>query len=157
MELKSIILGGAFALSGAIPVIADNAYVTIQMNDGTKNSYLLSSVPKITHSADSLIVEGDAYASFYLNDVDFFKFTESDLTSVPVLQGNEFRVVYLDNQHVKVEGLAAGSTVLLCSASGTVVSQKKVSADGEVELLLPQTSGVYLLKADKQIVKLVKK
>ena len=157
MNLKKCLAGISLAIAGSVPVVAGNTYVTIQKNDGTKSSFLLSAVPKITHTADSLKVEGDANASFPLSDVDFFKFTESDLTSVPTLKGDELRVVYLDNQHVRVEGLAAGSQLSLCSVSGAVLSQKQASADGFAEFSLPQAKGVYILKTDKQIVKLVKK
>lgn len=157
MRIKCSLLGIAFSLAGVVPVIAENAYVTIQMNDGTKNSFLLASVPKISHSADSLKVEGDANALFLLNDVDFFNFSESDLTSVPVLQANELRVTYTDNQQVKIEGLEAGAQVWLYSASGVAIAQKSASADGVADFVLPQTPGVYFLKTNKQSVKLVKK
>ncbi|MBR6104656.1 MAG: hypothetical protein IKP81_06335, partial [Paludibacteraceae bacterium] len=88
MNLKKCLAGISLAIAGSVPVVVGNTYVTIQKNDGTKSSFLLSAVPKITHTADSLKVEGDASASFLLSDVDFFKFTESDLTSVPTLKGD---------------------------------------------------------------------
>ena len=157
MSLKKCLAAISLAIAGGVPVVAGNAYVTIQKNDGTKSSFLLSAVPKITHTADSLKVEGDANASFLLSDVDFFNFTESDLTSVPTLKGDELRVVYLDNQHVRIEGFASDTPLLLCSVSGAVLSQKNASAGGFAEFSLPQTKGVYILKTAKQIVKLVKK
>ena len=57
MSLKKCLAAISLAIAGSVPVVAGNTYVTIQKNDGTKSSFLLSAVPKITHTADSLKVE----------------------------------------------------------------------------------------------------
>lgn len=145
-----------FAIAATAHVTAENAFVTINLNDSSKFSYLLANTPKINFTSDSLKVEGAISASFPMQDVDFFNFTESDITSVPALANNEIRVAYTNNHHVRVEGMKAGEQIALYAVSGICISQTNANADGVAEFELPQPAGVYILKAGTQSIKLVK-
>ncbi len=152
--LRSI--GVLLAMASATPIFSESSYVTVNLTDGSKYSFLLSSSPKISYSGDSLKVDGSANTTFPLSKVDSYNFTESDLTDVSVLESNEIRITYSDNSHVKAEGLQPKSAVVLYSVGGAAIQKVNATEEGVAELELPQTKGVYILKTDSQNVKLIK-
>ena len=152
--LRSI--GVLLAMASATPIFAESSYVTVNLTDGSKYSFLLSSSPKISYSGDSLKVDGSANTTFQLSKVDSYNFTESDLTDVSVLGSNEVRFTYSDNSHVKAEGLQPNSPVVLYSVGGAAIQKVNATEDGVAEMELPQAKGVYILKTDFQNVKLIK-
>ena len=143
------------ALFSSAPIFADAAYVTVDLNNGSTYSYLLSESPKISYKNDSLLVRGTVLADFPLNQVISYRFTESDLTSIQDLKSKECRITYLGGNQVKVEGLDGNSPVAIYSATGIVLQKSNASPEGVAELTLPQTKGVYILKTNTQSVKLV--
>ncbi|MBR6597010.1 MAG: hypothetical protein IKK68_03565 [Paludibacteraceae bacterium] len=150
------LFGGLIAMASIAPVFAETTHVTIDLTDGTKFSYLLAELPKITYSTDSLIVSGPARAAFGLNTVDSYYFTDGTVSDALVLGSNEVRITYSDNSHVKAEGLQPYSSVILYSVAGSAIQKVNASAEGVAELGLPQSKGVYILKTDSQTVKLIK-
>lgn len=156
MKAKFSLTGVLLALASTAPVSAVSSFVTVDLNDGTKCSYLLSESPKISYSNDSLFVSGPANAAFKLSDVDAYYFTESDLSKNPLLGSDEIRISYLDNRHVKVEGLQPNSPVVLYATNGVIVKQTNANNAGVAEIELPQVKGIYVLKTNTQTVKLVK-
>lgn len=153
---KKLYLFGVLTALASSPAIADDSYVTVNLTSGSMYSYLLSSAPKISYSGDSLLVSGPANASFLLSDVASYNFTQGDLTNAATLRGNEIRIIYVDNSHVKAEGLEPNTHVALYSVSGTAIQQTNANEDGVSDIELPQAKGVYILKTDHQTVKLIK-
>lgn len=153
---KTNLIGGMLLLAATTPSFAVCSFVTIEMTDGVKKSYLLVDAPKISYTADSLIVSGTVNESFALSKVDFYNFTDSDVSAVPVVNNNEVRISYYDNSHIRAEGLQPGTLVTLFSTTGAVVSQLVASESGSADLVLPPTAGIYILKTNTQSVKLVK-
>ncbi len=155
MKNKFYSIGVLLALYTA-PICSEEAYVTVNLTNGSSYSYLLSGSPKISYSGDSLLVRGPLSSSFLIGDVLSYNFTEGDLTASNVLESNESRIIYVDNNHVKAEGLQPNSTVTLYTTAGTVIEQIKVAETGVAEVDLPQAKGIYILKTNSQSVKLVK-
>lgn len=156
MKNKATLVGALMAIATSTPVFAEASYVTVNLADGSKYSYLLSETPKISYSADSLLVKGSVSAGFEIKKVDSYNFTESDLSKTPVWKSNESRIVYLDNSQVKAEGVQPNSVVALYTSAGVAIQQTKANDEGVATLDLPQTKGVYILKTNSQSVKLVK-
>lgn len=149
-------LVGVLTSFASSPVFAEDAYVTVNLTNGSKYSYLLSESPKITYSNDSLLVSGPASTRFLLDEVDSYNFTETDLSKVQLIGKKEIRISFVDNNHVKAEGLEPKSPVSLFSSTGRTIKQIKATENGLAELELPQAKGVYILKTNDQTVKLVK-
>lgn len=155
MKKKGLLFVTVMGLCGA--VFADPAYVTIELKDLTKKSFVLADSPVFQYRNDSLVVNGSASTSYQFEKVARYYFSDAGETSgIQAVAENEVRVTYLDNQHIQVEGLVANSQVGLFSILGQSIEQK-VSKEGEVvRFTLPNAKGVYILKVDGQSIKLIK-
>lgn len=156
MKAKLSFLGAMLAIASTASMSAETSYVTVNLNNGSRYSYLLSSAPKISYSNDSMLISGSANTGFLLSDVGTYNFTEGNLTDTPVIESNDFRISYTDNSNVKAEGLQPNSSVALYSIAGAFIKQANASEDGVAEIGLPQAKGVYILKTNSQTVKLIK-
>ena len=142
------------ALWGFCSVSASPTHLTFDLTSGATVSYALDEAPTISYEGDSLFINGKLRKAYALSEVDKYRFTEEGLTDLP--KDKVIRLIYVDNQTVSLEGLPANSTAYLYNLSGVLLTSEKVKADGTAKITLPSTAGVYILKTEVQIVKLLK-
>lgn len=142
-------LWGFTSASASLPT-----HLTFDLVSGSSVSYALDESPTITYEGDSLFVNGKLRRSFALSDIDKYRFSDDGLTDLP--KDKVTRLIYVDNQTVSLEGLPANSSAYLYNLSGVLLTTEKVKADGTAKILLPQVAGLYILKVEGQIVKLLK-
>lgn len=154
---NKLCLVGMLTVLAAAPVLAETSYVTINLTDGSKRSYLLADSPKFSYSEDMFLVSGVARTAFPIEEVESYHFTEGDYSDAATLGRDEVRIVYTDNNNVKAEGLQPNTPVALYSTEGSLIQKINANENGVAELALPQAEGVYVLKTNSQSVKLIKK
>ncbi len=154
---KNLCLVGILTAMTAVPMLAETSYVTVNLTNGSKRSYLLADSPNFSYLGNMFRVSGVARTGFPIEEVESYHFTEGDYTDSPVLESNEVRIVYTDNNNVKVEGLQPNTPVALYTTEGALIQTINATEDGVAELALPQAEGVYVLKTNSQSVKLIKK
>lgn len=154
MKKTSLLLLSMMGLGSSM--LAGPSQVTVEFKDLTKKSFVLAESPTFQYKNDSLVINGSASTTYSFGQVKKYYFEDGELSKLSSVEANEVRVTYLDNQHVQIEGLKENSQVALFSVLGQMI-EKKISQSGEViQLTLPNTKGVYILKINEQIVKLIK-
>lgn len=154
MKKTSLLLLSMMGLGSSM--LAGPSQVTVEFKDLTKKSFVLAESPTFQYKNDSLVINGSASTTYSFGQVKKYYFEDGELSKLSSVEANEVRVTYLDNQHVQIEGLKENSQVALFSVLGQLI-EKKTSQSGEViQLTLPNTKGVYILKINEQTVKLIK-
>lgn len=130
--------------------------VTVEFKDLTKKTFVFDESLNFQYKNDSLVINGGVSTAYPFEQVRKYYFQYGESSEIPSVEANEVRVTYLDNQHIQIEGLKENSQVALFSVLGQLIEMKTSQSDEVVQLTLPNTKGVYVLKIDDQIVKLIK-
>ena len=154
MKKTSLILLSMMGLGSSM--LAEPSQVTVEFSDFTKKSFVLAESPTFQYKNDSLVINGSASTTYPFAQVRKYYFEDGDLAKMPSVESNEVRVTYLDNQHIQIEGLKENSQVALFSILGQLIEIKSSQAGETVQMTLPNIKGVYVLKFNEQIVKLIK-
>lgn len=154
MKKTSLILLSMMGLGSSM--LAEPSQVTVEFSDFTKKSFVLAESPTFQYRNDSLVINGSASTTYPFAQVRKYYFEDGDLAKMPSVESNEVRVTYLDNQHIQIEGLKENSQVALFSILGQLIEIKSSQAGETVQMTLPNIKGVYVLKFNEQIVKLIK-
>lgn len=132
-------------------------YMTVEMNSGAKISFLLADNPVITYQDDNLVINKDAKTTYSIEDIKNYHFTENDDTKVKMTNANSLVIVWVDDNTIEVQNATPGSEVSLTAVNGMVVSKNKVDLDGKATVKVSNNAGVYIISADKQSFKIIRK
>ena len=153
--MKKIFLTMALVLSSIVAVIADEVKPVITVN-GTEVEKAMS---EITFSGNNVIisyVDGTS-ASFAKTDEIILTFDGTTAVGSVEAAYETFSYNGIVDGQLKVSGLADGTKVQVYSASGLNVGAGVV-ADGSVSLNVSGlSSGVYVLRVGKNVIKFMKK
>ena len=141
----------------ALGIHAEVKYMTIEMKNGSKISFLLNDNPVITYQSESLVVNNDAKNTYSFEDVKNYHFTEMDESGVDNLPANDLRIVWVDDETIGVQNALPNSTIAITAINGVVISQTKTDADGKSTVRMPNKTGVYVISAGKQSFKIIRK
>lgn len=127
-------------------------YITIEAKDGAKTSFLLSLDPRLSFTAEALVLTcGDSRVEFPLTDYAKFFYTDDDMTAVNEL-GSSFS---FDGANGGAR-IAPGAHVLIYNTNGTLLSETVADGEGRVRFSFPG-SGLYIVRAGKQSFKYLNK
>lgn len=146
-----------FLIGLTLGTYAEVKYMTIEMKNGSKISFLLADNPVITYQSESLVVNNDAKNTYSFEDVKNYHFTEMDESGVDNLPANDLRIVWVDDETIGVQNALPNSTIAITAINGVVVSQTKTDADGKSTVRMPNKTGVYVLSVGKQSFKIIRK
>lgn len=159
MNVKSIFLFCLLIMAGIVSRADDYSYLTIQKNNtgNDESSVALSSLSKITFSNGAMSLydaSGNRLGIYTLSDLNLMYFSNS-ATAVESLSVNSESVV-LQNGILKINS-SAGSKISLFQSSGALVKSLSASdAESEINMSsLPK--GIYLLKVNDQVTKVLNK
>ena len=135
--------------------------VVVETTGGGRMEYLLSSLPRITQTADAVTLT-TATATVELQPSEIVKVylsvTEvTDVKSVGRMETADGSFS-LSGDRVLLSGYRAGEKVSLYSADGRLLRQLSVGSDGRLCVSLSsQPSGIYIIRTSHQSVKITKK
>lgn len=146
-RLQRLALWAMLCLFGGVTAHAEDLNVlVIQFADGTAQSYVLETRPKVTFDAEKLYVKStnvdDAYE---YRSVKKFVFETHNLSGIQTIRENECRLAFLGGE-ATVGGLVTGSTATLCDTAGCNVLKAKADAAGSVTFNLQGLpAGTYII------------
>lgn len=149
--LMTIFLSFASALLSANEVTA----LKVVLNNGTKTLFVLSDKPVVTLHEDSLLIVSASMSVGYLRtDISECCFEKVDTvgTDIQHNETNVLRYTYVDNRHVTVEGLEAGSKVAVYDAKGVFLGIQ-ATAENNSELVIDLRelpAGMYMITITNQ-------
>ena len=146
-----------FLIGLTLGTYAEVKYMTIEMKNGSKISFLLADNPVITYQSESLVVNNDPKNSYSFEDVKNYHFTEMNESGVDNLPANDLRIVWVDDETIGVQNALPNSTIAITAINGVVVSQTKTDVDGKSTVRMPNKAGVYVLSVGKQSFKIIRK
>ncbi len=131
-------------------------YMTIELQDGSKFSFLLNDKPVVTISDDDLIVNGNEETSYAISNVKNFHFTEGDLTDVSNSAASEMSIFNVDGI-IKIQNAPVAANVNVINVNGVLLSSSTVNSEGEATIALPNSKGVYVVTVGNNSFKVIRK
>ena len=157
--MKSRLLSALFLCSVALTAAAGDGKVNVLYVDGTPHEVLLSEVAKLQVADGNAILvgkDGQTVASHKIADIEKIDLTAST-SCIASLNGGKGLTLRSSGNVVTAEGLADGKCLEVYSAGGELVG-KGVSTDGKASVNVQQlATGVYVIKAGGQSLKMVKR
>ena len=144
-------------VSLSLGLFAESNYMTVELNSGSKISFLLADNPVVTYNEGNFIVNKDSKTTYSLDNVKNYHFTENDDTKVKMTNANSLVIVWVDDNTIEVQNATPGSEASLTAVNGMVVSKNKVDLDGKATVKVSNNAGVYIISADKQSFKIIRK
>ena len=154
MELKQ--LATICLLGVSVLANAERAYMTVELNSGSKYNFLLADKPVLTYKNMELVVNGEAATSYAIDDVKKYYFTDSETAGSELLGGN-LPTFNITDSKVDVTNATPSQKVSLLAANGIVLETAVANEGGNATLTLPQAKGIYVLVVGNQSFKIVRK
>lgn len=127
----------------------------VVLNDGTKTLFVLPDKPVATLHEDSLLIISASMSVGYLRtDISECCFEKVDTVGADIQHNetNVLRYTYVDNRHVTVKGLEAGSKVTVYDAKGVFLGIQ-ATAENNTELVIDLgelPAGMYMITITNQ-------
>ena len=138
--------------------------LTVQLNNGKQESFILSEKPIVTMPNDSLSVSihGNIDINIKYNRADVVKFFfENALQNSPkIISGietveNNISLYYTDDQTIRITGLKNNTPVSVFSLDGKIISTKNSNTSGEITVYLGDLpKGVYIISYGERSIKI---
>ena len=148
VQLRHLVLTLALCLFGGAAAFANDYNVLIiQFVDGTTQSYVLETRPKVTFDSRNLYVQSPYVDDKYeYENVKKFVFETHDLSGIQTVKGGECRLTLIGGNSATVSGLEAGLAAMLCDTAGRKVQATKADAAGSVTFNLQGLPvGAYII------------
>ena len=135
--------------------------VVVETTGGERMEYLLSDLPRITQSAD-VVVLTTANATVELQSSEIVKIYLSATEAVDPTDVGRMKTAdgsfSISGDCVQLSGYQAGEWVSLYSADGRLLRQLSVGIDGSLIIsLASQSSGIFIIKTNHQFIKIIRK
>ena len=147
-RLRRLVLAMALCLFGSVATFANDYNVLIiQFADGTTQSYVLETRPKVTFDSRNLYVQSPYVDDTYeYGNVKKFVFETHALSGIQAVKGGECRLTLIGGNSATVSGLEAGLAAMLCDTAGRKVQATKADAAGTVSFNLQGLPvGTYII------------
>lgn len=162
MRLKQLL--SICLLGGSMLANATVTHMTVELNSGSKMSFLLDDNPVITFEkgkydikASKMVVNGNAETTYAIDDVKIYYFTTGDSTPVESVKAKDEILISLTKSTLNINNAKAGEKVTLININGSVVASSVADTNGQSTLDLPQTKGVYIVIVGNQSFKIIRK
>lgn len=146
------------ALPAVMHAATQNCLV-VNLHNGQKVCYALSSTPTATFKGTELHIESESLSDDHdLATVSHFTFENCDPISVVDITAGD-KIITVTDHAVTLQGFTPGAEVTLSDIQGRIYEHRIISADGSTTISIDQlTPGVYILATtDGKSLKLYKK
>lgn len=131
-------------------------YMTVELKNNDKYSFVLSKKPVLTHRKNELLIYCGGKTSYSISDVKNYRFTESDETKTETLDSDVVVLSSIDESTINVQNVAQGTIITLLNINGVVLSLQQTTTNGNVLVDLPSIKGVYIIKVGNQSFKVIR-
>lgn len=131
-------------------------YMTVELKNGQKYSFLLSEKPVITYENANLVINSNATTSYALENIKNYHFTKI-AASIIETSSLALRIISIDEATIEVQNANPLEVVTLTAMSGAKVLTSYVDTDGKVQVKLPNNRGVYVLSVGNKSFKVIRK
>ena len=146
----------AILFIAAIPSFAQR--IVLEKNDSGKQAVALQNFRRITFNGSSVNIAQNDGTIIGTEMSDIAKIYFDDYTRIGEVDFNEGKdlISYISSDEIAVN-CKAGEEIAIYNVSGSMVQQKIQESDGGSISIANLPKGIYLLRANRQTVKLIKK
>lgn len=154
-----------FLLSLCAPVFASNepSQLIVKFKDNTKETFVLANKPVITFDTEKFYINTSDFSA-ELSDVEEFCF-ETETTGIDAVKkdnaadaSSSFTFRFVDGRTVYISGLDDSARITVYSLSGAQVNTRiDRGNESAVVDFGNQPAGVYIIRANKQSFKIIKR
>ena len=125
---------------------------------GEKTYFELNEMPETTFEDGLLVIRSSkASASFQLENILRYTYEGVSPSAIDLLPSERAVIIAKDGDAVTFRNLPDGTSVSVYSANGMLVEQRTVTAGQPLTISIAQhPAGVYVVKAGKETIKLMK-
>ncbi|MBO7442337.1 MAG: hypothetical protein J6T83_04590, partial [Paludibacteraceae bacterium] len=102
-------------------------YMTVELKNNDKYSFVLSKKPVLTHRKNELLIYCGGKTSYSISDVKNYRFTESDETKTETLDSDVVVLSSIDESTINVQNVAQGTIITLMNINGVVLSLQQTT------------------------------
>lgn len=156
---KSYFLSALLSLGMWLGAEAQTGKVDVLYVDGTSHEVSISKVAKLQVQGDDVVLLGSDDAAIATHKVaDIEKINLTATTSSISKQSDSSRIVFRSNGNtVSAEGIANGETLEIFSTNGQLLAKATARSGKATADVASLPSGVYVVKAQGQKLKMVKR
>ncbi|MBR5275894.1 MAG: T9SS type A sorting domain-containing protein [Bacteroidaceae bacterium] len=146
----------AILFIAAIPSFAQR--IVLEKNDSGKQAVALQNFRRITFNGNTVNIAQNDGTIIGTEMSDIAKIYFDDYTRIGEVDFNEGKdlISYISSDEIAVN-CKAGEEIAIYNVSGSMVQQKIQESDGGSISIANLPKGIYLLRANRQTVKLIKK
>ena len=146
----------AILFIAAIPSFAQR--IVLEKNDNGKQAVALQNFRRITFNGSTVNIAQNDGTIIGTEMSDIAKIYFDDYTRIGEVDFNEGKdlISYISSDEIAVN-CKAGEEIAIYNVSGSMVQQKIQESDGGSISIANLPKGIYLLRANRQTVKLIKK
>ena len=146
----------AILFIAAIPSFAQR--IVLEKNDSGKQAVALQNFRRITFNGSTVNIAQNDGTIIGTEMSDIAKIYFDDYTRIGEVDFNEGKdlISYISSDEIAVN-CKAGEEIAIYNVSGSMVQQKIQESDGVSISIANLPKGIYLLRANRQTVKLIKK
>ena len=155
---KAYILTALLSLA-TFTTMAEDGKVNVLLLDGQSHAMTMSTVSKLELSGDNILVvdkNGQTVNTFKMADIDKISLTASTTGIAQVKTGAPI-TIHTNGYTITAEGMTNGKTLEVYSTSGKLVGKAVAKGNKATINAGALTNGVYVVKAEGQALKIVKK
>lgn len=152
---KVYILSALLSLATCFTAKADNGKVNVLLLDGQSHEVAMSTVSKLEISGDNILVvdkSGTTVGTYKMDDIDKISLTAST-TGIGQVKANAPITIRSNGYTITAEGMTDGKALEVYTVSGKAVAKGGKATVNAGSL----TNGVYVIKAEGQALKMIKK
>lgn len=138
-------------------IASETTQLVVQSKDGTKVSYLLRTLPKLSFTDEITVSSNEVSITYSVPQLEKFYYEKIEVADgIKDLQTDELVFRYEGNAII-FSGLSAGSNISLYSINGILLFNKSNISEGEYMFSLDNLStGAYLINVNETTCKIVK-
>ena len=146
----------AILFIAAIPSFAQR--IVLEKNDSGKQAVALQNFRRITFNGSTVNIAQNDGTIIGTEMSDIAKIYFDDYTRIGEVDFNEGKdlISYISSDEIAVN-CNAGEEIAIYNVSGSMVQQRTQESDGGSISIANLSKGIYLLRANRQTVKLIKK
>jgi hypothetical protein len=137
---------------------ADSKRLVVWQKSGEKTYFELNEIPETTFEDGLLVIRSSkASASFHLENILRYTYEGVKPTGIDLQPSERIVSIAKDGDGVTFRNLPDGTSVSVYSTNGVLVEQRTATAGQPLTISIAQRpAGVYVVKAGKETVKLMK-
>ena len=132
--------------------------LVVWQKSGEKTYFELNEMPETTFEDGLLVIRSSkASASFHLENLLRYTYEGVSPSAIDLLPSERAVIIAKDGDGVTFRNLTDGTSVSVYSANGMLVEQRTATAGQPLTISIAQRpAGVYVVKAGKETIKLMK-